>query len=53
MKKGLIALALLLTLGMSVPTLAQKHRHTPRGTELVDTTRNSRNWWIQPEIPRL
>ena len=41
MKKGLIALALLLTLGMSVPTLAQKHRHTPRGTELVDTTRNS------------
>ncbi len=41
MKKGIIVLTLLLTLGMCVPTLAQKHRHTPRGTELVDTTKQS------------
>lgn len=39
MKKGLIVLTLLMTLGMSVPMQAQKHRHTPRGTELVDTTK--------------
>ncbi|MBP3776676.1 MAG: hypothetical protein J6I37_06795 [Prevotella sp.] len=40
MKQVLIVLTMLLTLGMSVPTMAQKHRHTPQGTELVDTTRN-------------
>lgn len=39
MKKGLIVLTLLMTLVMSVPMQAQKHRHTPRGTELVDTTK--------------
>lgn len=41
MKKGLIIFTLLMTLGMSVPTMAQKHRHTPRGTELVDTTKQT------------
>ena len=41
MKKGIFVLTLLLTLGMTVPTMAQKHRHTPRGTELVDTTKQS------------
>lgn len=41
MKKGLFVLTLLLTLGMTVPMMAQKHRHTPRGTELVDTTKQS------------
>lgn len=41
MKQRLIILTMLLTLGMSVPTMAQKHRHTPQGTELVDTTKNS------------
>ena len=40
MKQGLIVLTMLLTLGMSVPAMAQKHRHTPQGTELVDTTKN-------------
>ncbi len=40
MKQGLIILTMLLTLGMSVPAMAQKHRHTPRETELVDTTHN-------------
>ena len=38
MKKGLFVLTLLMMLGTAVPTMAQKHRHTPRGTELVDTT---------------
>lgn len=41
MKQGLIVLTLLMALSVSVPTLAQKHRHTPQGTELVDTTHNS------------
>lgn len=41
MKKGIFVLTLLLTLGMTVPTMAQKHRHTPRGTELVDTTKHN------------
>ena len=41
MKKGLIVLTMLLTLGMCLPTMAQKHRHTPRGTELVDTTKHN------------
>lgn len=41
MKKGLIVLTLLLMLGMCVPTLAQKHRHTPQGKELVDTTNHT------------
>ncbi|MBQ8714808.1 MAG: hypothetical protein IJ552_06320 [Prevotella sp.] len=40
MKQVLIVLTMLLTLGMSVPAMAQKHRHTPQGTELVDTTKN-------------
>lgn len=41
MKKVLFVLILLLTLGMSTQAVAQKHRHTPRGTELVDTTKHS------------
>lgn len=41
MKQRLIILTMLLTLGMSVPTMAQNHRHTPQGTELVDTTKNN------------
>ena len=41
MKKGLIVLTVLMALSVSVPTLAQKHRHTPQDTELVDTTNNS------------
>ena len=41
MKKVLIVLTLMLTLGMSVQAASQKHRHTPRGTELVDTTKHS------------
>ena len=38
MKKGLFVLTLLTVLGMGVPTMAQKHRHTPREAELVDST---------------
>ena len=38
MKKGLFVLMLLMVLGMGVPTVAQKHRHTPREAELVDST---------------
>lgn len=41
MKKVLIVFTLMLTLGMSVQAASQKHRHTPRGTELVDTTKQS------------
>lgn len=41
MKKVLIVLTLMLALGMSVQAASQKHRHTPRGTELVDTTKHS------------
>lgn len=41
MKKVLIVLILMLTLGMSVQAASQKHRHTPRGTELVDTTKHN------------
>lgn len=41
MKKGLFVLVFLLTLGMMTPAMAQKHRHTPRGTELVDTTKQT------------
>lgn len=41
MKKVLIVLTLMLTLGMSVQAASQKHRHTPRGTELVDTTKQT------------
>ena len=41
MKKGLIVLTVLMALSVSVPTLAQKHRHTPQDTELVDTTKQS------------
>ena len=37
MKKVLITLAMLLTLGMSVQAAGQKHRHTPQ-SELVDST---------------
>lgn len=41
MKQGLIVLTVLMALSVSVPTLAQKHRHTPQDTELVDTSNNS------------
>ena len=41
MKKVLIVFTLMLTLGMSVQAASQKHRHTPRGTELVDTTKHN------------
>lgn len=41
MKKVLIVLTLMLTLGMGVQAASQKHRHTPRGTELVDTTKHN------------
>ncbi len=41
MKKVLIVFTLMLTLGMSVQAGSQKHRHTPRVTELVDTTKQS------------
>ena len=41
MKKVLIVLTLMLALGMSVQAASQKHRHTPRGTELVDTSKHS------------
>lgn len=37
MKKTIITIALLLTLGMNVGAVAQKHRHHPR-TEVVDST---------------
>ena len=37
MKKVLITLTTLLTLGMGVQTAAQRHRHTPQ-SELVDST---------------
>ena len=39
MKKVLLTLALLLTLGTGVQVTAQKHRHTPQ-RELVDSTNN-------------
>ena len=38
MKKVLITLTLLLTLGMTTEMVAQKHRHTPQAKELVDST---------------
>ena len=38
MKKGLFVLTLLMMLGMGLPAMAQKHRHTPREAELVDST---------------
>lgn len=38
MKKYVIAMAMLLTLSMSVEAAAQKHRHTPQADELVDST---------------
>lgn len=41
MKRVLIVLTLMLTLGMGAQAAAQKHRHTPRGTELVDTTKHN------------
>ena len=37
MKKGLFVLTLLTVLGMGIPTMAQKHRHTPREVEVVDS----------------
>lgn len=37
MKKVLITLAMLLTLGMGVQAAGQKHRHTPQQHELVDS----------------
>ena len=42
MKKYLIAIAMVLTLGMNAEATAQKHRHTPR-TEQVDTTKNNQD----------
>ena len=39
MKKVLITMALLLTLGMGMQAAGQKHRHTPR-KELVDSAKN-------------
>ena len=42
MKKYLIAIAMVLTLGMNAEATAQKHRHTPR-TEQVDSTKNNQN----------
>ena len=40
MKKYVIAIALMLTLGLNADAAAQKHRHTPR-TEQVDSTKNN------------
>lgn len=42
MKKCLIAIAMVLTLGMNVGAAAQNHRHTPR-TELADSTKNNQD----------
>jgi uncharacterized protein YxeA len=38
MKKIIITLTMLLVLGMTTEMIAQKHRHTPQQTELVDST---------------
>ena len=40
MKKYVIAIVLMLTLGLSADAVAQKHRHTPR-TEQVDSSKNN------------
>ncbi len=40
MKKVLLTMTLLLTLGLGVQAASQKHRHTPQTQELVDTTSN-------------
>ena len=40
MKKYVIAIALMLSLGLNAEAAAQKHRHTPR-TEQVDSTKNN------------
>ena len=42
MKKYLVAIAMVLTLGQTASASAQKHRHTPR-TEQVDTAKNSQD----------
>ena len=38
MKKIIITMTMLLVLGMTTEMVAQKHRHTPQQTELVDST---------------
>ena len=42
MKKFLIAITLMLTLGMNAEAASQKHRHTPR-TAQVDSTKNNQD----------
>ena len=42
MKKYLIAIVMVLTLGQNADAAAQKHRHTPR-TEQVDSTKNKKD----------
>ena len=42
MKKYLIAIAMVLTLGQNAEAVAQKHRHTPR-TEQVDSSKNKKD----------
>ena len=42
MKKYLIAIAMVLTLGQNADATAQKHRHTPR-TEQVDSSKNKKD----------
>ena len=42
MKKYLIAIAMVLTLGQNAEAAAQKHRHTPR-TEQVDSSKNKKD----------
>ena len=42
MKKYLIAIAMVLTLGLNAEAVAQSHRHTPR-TEQVDSTQNNQD----------
>ena len=41
MKKYLFAIAMVLTLSMNADAAAQRHRHSPRTTEQVDSTKNN------------
>ena len=41
MKKYLFAIAMVLTLSMNADAVAQRHRHSPRTTEQVDSTKNN------------
>ena len=43
MKKYLFAIAMVLTLSMNADAAAQRHRHSPRTTEKVDSTKNNRD----------